>query len=306
VAAGFGNMGHKRLVEVLEQDPRFSGRKVEMLRYAVSAMKQPQQVTQLAYLFSIGLKIDAVINLDGFNEVAIGNKNAARGFHPAYPSVPDWTRMATDWTGDTESIQLIDKLHTLKQRLVDTYEAAIASPLRWSALYCMARSTQIKHLRWESTSCQGAFVERVRQIAPQNDRSVTGPKFEGSEQEAVRLSVLTWMESSISIESMCAVRGVQYLHVLQPTLLDSSSKVPTPEETAGVTVSQEWVRGVELGYPLLRKAGRRLRERGVNFLDASRVFLDVKEHLYTDACHFNRRGNVILAEAIGQAFLRGM
>lgn len=59
-------------------------------------------------------------------------------------------------------------------------------------------------------------------------------------------------------------------------------------------------------YPLLRQAGRELEERGVRFFDASGVFRDIEERIYNDACHFERRGNEILAEAIGQAFLDGM
>ena len=105
---------------------------------------------------------------------------------------------------------------------------------------------------------------------------------------------------------MCAARDVMYLHVLQPTLLDTGSKVPTPQEAADAKANEHWEHGVEVGYPLLRQAGRSLAQRGVRFLDASGVFRDFEERIYKDPCHFGRLGNEILAEAIGRAFLDGM
>ncbi|MEO0653147.1 MAG: hypothetical protein AAFZ65_20895 [Planctomycetota bacterium] len=63
-----------------------------------------------------------------------------------------------------------------------------------------------------------------------------------------------------------------------------------------------WLRGVVEGYPRLREAGAALAAEGIAFFDASRVFAEVQETLYFDSCHFDARGNQILAQAIG-AFL---
>ena len=57
-----------------------------------------------------------------------------------------------------------------------------------------------------------------------------------------------------------------------------------------------------MGYPMLRAMGRTLRNRGIAFLDCTRVFENVPETLYLDACHFNEKGNLLLAEAIAKAF----
>ena len=64
--------------------------------------------------------------------------------------------------------------------------------------------------------------------------------------------------------------------------------------------SEAWLEGVALGYPRLRVAGKALQERGVAFLDASGVFRNVEETLYIDACHFDARGNELLAQQIGE------
>lgn len=306
VAAGFSNMGAKTLKAVLGRDPRFEGRKLEVLGYGVAAFKQPQQLLQLAYCFSVGLDIDAVINLDGFNEVVVAYGNAARGINPAFPYYAEWTRMATDWTADPECVLLAARMHSLKQLIVVTADAALASPLRWSAIFAHQQSARLNRLHLEAAECQASFLDRTRGLVPQQHPAVTGPAFDHRGDAPIHLAVRIWKESSISIQSLCAERGVEYLHVLQPTLLDEGSKVVTPEEAASARTGPHWVRGVEVGYPLMRQAGPELEQRGVRFFDAGDIFRDVEERIYNDACHFEQRGNEILAEAIGRAFLDGM
>jgi hypothetical protein len=94
-----------------------------------------------------------------------------------------------------------------------------------------------------------------------------------------------------------------YLHVLQPTLYDEGSKVLTRDEIAKSKTVREWSEGARIGYPRLRAAGPELTARGIDFYDASLVFADVGETLYYDACHFNARGNEILAEAVAARML---
>jgi hypothetical protein len=64
--------------------------------------------------------------------------------------------------------------------------------------------------------------------------------------------------------------------------------------------------GVRLGYPKLRAAGAELAAQGVPFLDASHVFADVQDTLYYDACHFDKRGNGLLAELLAPALLAAL
>ncbi|MEX1311763.1 MAG: hypothetical protein AB1Z65_15160, partial [Candidatus Sulfomarinibacteraceae bacterium] len=55
------------------------------------------------------------------------------------------------------------------------------------------------------------------------------------------------------------------------------------------------------GYGLLKAEGRHLVEQGVQFFDTSMTFVDYEETLYLDSCcHFNRRGNEILAAEIAR------
>jgi hypothetical protein len=133
-----------------------------------------------------------------------------------------------------------------------------------------------------------------------------GPESTRTVNDAVELGVEMWAEGSLSMHAMCSERGIEYLHVLQPTLHDAGSKPMTEQEETNARLGGLLLEGARLGYPMLRKMGEVLRSRGVNFLDGTKVFKDVGDPLYTDACHFNEQGNVILADLIGSALLKNM
>ena len=121
------------------------------------------------------------------------------------------------------------------------------------------------------------------------------------------MSVVGWSESSRTMRSMCAERGIAYVHVLQPTLHDPGSKPLTPEEIETGQTAEWWRAASTRGYPLLREEGKRLREEhDIVFVDASLVFRDVPETLYYDHCHFGRRGNEILARPVADGILESL
>ncbi len=91
--------------------------------------------------------------------------------------------------------------------------------------------------------------------------------------------------------------------MLQPTLYDPAGKTLTEKEKAGAGAGQAWITGVQSVYPRLREAGARLSAHGIAFFDATAVFNDHAEDIYSDLCHFREHGNEILADAIAQAFL---
>lgn len=301
VANGFGKLGAGPLLEKLRQDPSFTGRGLRLHNYGVAGFKQMQQVMLLGYLFDWGHRPDAVIEIDGFNESAIGAGNAQLGVHPAYPSISHWARAAYGIKTDFELVRLLHGVRVKQDRATAFGAWLLDSGLWRSAFLGQVGKTILVRLR-------GAYIEQFfayqRYTADHpTDVGSKGPRF-ASDDESVSAAVVTaWEESSISMDSMCAARGITYLHVLQPALHDPGSKPLTAKEIETGGAGPTWIEGIHRTYPLLREAGGRLSERGVAFLDATGVFRDHPEDVYADACHFEEHGNAIFAAAIGPALV---
>jgi hypothetical protein len=78
----------------LQADQRFAGRDVVVLNHGHGSFKQPQQVMLVAYLLGLGYRPDVILNVDGFNEVALGMDNVMRDANPLYPHWPQYAPTA--------------------------------------------------------------------------------------------------------------------------------------------------------------------------------------------------------------------
>ena len=87
VGAWFCQIGAPRLVDQLRANPYFKDREIVPLCFAHEGYKQPQQALVLAYFLSIGQAYDLVVNIDGFNDVALAALNNEQGLDISMPSV---------------------------------------------------------------------------------------------------------------------------------------------------------------------------------------------------------------------------
>jgi len=304
VAWLFTPVGTETLKQKLLEDPRFQGRSIRFLIYARPSFKQPQQLMQVAYLLELGIHPDAVINLDGFNEASYSWSNIKNGVHPAYPDIGIWGHAVSSDPNDRPAL---DRL--LDVREMQTQVTAIANfALHWR-LYqssILGRWT-LARIGWRMRRAAEARKQYVDNLVSRDSKSeLRGPKLDGGEEAAVALAVRVWIEASRSLQDICRGRSIFYLHVLQPTLHDTGSKPLDPAEIAAAWKNNNpyYADGVHALYPRMKQAGEELRALGVNFLDASMAFADVKQPLYYDNCHFQALGNEIVAARIAEAFLR--
>ena len=130
VAAAFSqeDLGAARFVELLAADARLKGRAIHLLKFGRGGFKEPQQANLLLYLLALGFEPDAVLDIDGFNEVALGNANATLGTNPVFPSAEHWGHLASFTGADREGLDILLALRE-KQRAVDRLSALA---LDWS------------------------------------------------------------------------------------------------------------------------------------------------------------------------------
>jgi hypothetical protein len=262
--------------------------------------EQPQQILRLVHLLTSGIRADAVLNVDGFNEVATGNYNRLRKTYPTYPSYNHWMRFMHALDQDPEQQERFAQTKRSNQELVAQIDSAIERDYFASALWSSWTRSRIERKRLSFEAQRDEYVRILVQgeVAP----GALGPAFQGKAKKAVSVCVETWFESSLQIQTLCEMYGMDYLHVLQPTLHDPGAKPMAPKEIERVGIEESWKRGVLLGYPAMRAGGQRLSAEGVHFLDASMIFSEVTEPLYYDNCHFIRKGVLQLADHIALAF----
>ncbi|MBK7644267.1 MAG: hypothetical protein IPJ19_14695 [Planctomycetes bacterium] len=301
VAQAFGELGAQRLVECLKRDPRFAQRELRVHGFGFGAYKQPQMTMLLAYLFALGHEPDAVIEIDGFNEAALGFHNASLGGHPLYPYLAGWASASKGLRPDWDLGDLMHEVRAAQERASSFAEGLRASIFSHSAFVAHLGLAHIHRLRNDYAE-KYKTLERHLQTGSKGGEFM-GPAFDREPAALVNLIVRSWEECARDLHGMCAEHGIDYLHVLQPTLHDTGSKTLTEREQAGSSAGEEWIAGVHAVYPRLREAGARLEQRGIAFYDASLVFQEHTEDIYVDLCHFREHGNEIFAEAIAREFL---
>lgn len=302
VAQMFGAHGVKKLESMLKQDSRFEEREIHFMRFGQGAFKQPQQAMALSHLLTLGLQPDAVINIDGYNEVALGARNVAFQVHPTFPAVPFWNDIAENWATDRQSMDIAVRLHSAQRKL----RAVAGNALEWRFERSAVLGTWTRsRLRSLESVVRAPNDELTARIVSQSEASwFRGPDLASSSDHEI---LACWENASISMQGMCEIRGIYYLHALQPTLHDYGSKELTAEEKAFIPeLSSPSLDTVPRLYAVMRQRGGALKAKGVNFVDLSMAFARIEGPVYIDSCHYNKKGNVILGRQLAEAFLAGM
>lgn len=275
------------------------GRRLRLINLAHAGFKQPQQVMVVAHLLGRGARPDLVLNIDGVNEVALGLTNHHRGADPSYPALNQWAPLARRRGVIDEEPTLVVAARALEESAQGMASLSARLRLSWSAVLGRAVLSRMTRIRSEWVALSDRYEEL---LADTRDSELTGREVPGRKQDGVLEAIVReWIESSVSLQALCASRGILYLHVLQPTLHDEGSKPLTPDEKLHGEARESWIEGVREGYPRLRAAGPGLVERGVDFRDLSLIFRDVTEPVYVDSCHLDVHGNEIFGREVGRA-----
>lgn len=304
VAAQVASTGMTRLLMRLDEAQRLQGEDVHVLVFANAGFKQPQQHLALAYLLDLGVRFDAVINLDGFNEVAMHQAaNEAQGVSVAWPL--DWASRRTL----LEENALGGELRYLESERRDLARTALEggwfqSTWLGRSLW-LARDTELAAKHSEARRA----VERAATPSSGRAREWTGPRWPTNSADGIAQDLVAlWMRSSRNMRAACEAAGAVYVHALQPNQHVEGSKPLTREEEDLALASAEGLRReVQRSYPLLQQGGLVLRGEGEHFFDLTNMFRDRGETLYEDpCCHLNTLGRLLLAEAMAGALLASL
>jgi hypothetical protein len=295
--------GERVLVNRLRENPLYRDKKIELVRLAMSGYKQPQQLMALNYLLALGAEFDVIVNIDGYNEVALAvAENDISGVFVAYPR--RWDARMQDVV-DARTYSLSYRLLELRAARQQLAAARVHSSLSWSPTLNLIWYLRNRRLGQQVIDLGTELREHKGDSGFGFARS--GPKqlYEG-EEGLYRHVVEIWSRCSLQMHRLCQENGIRYLHVLQPNQYLPESKPMGPDEKK-VALSNLFPRpgrAIARGYPLLIDEGRNLREKGIAFHDLTMLFKDLQNPIYVDACcHYNEQGYDLLAAAVATRIL---
>jgi len=295
VALQLGLYAGDVLAAELQRSASLRGKQIHVVRMALGGWKQPQQLFALQLAWLRGGEFDAVINLDGLNEVAMVAENVKSGVPGWFPR--GWDRLM-DNRPDREQLLRLGQLAQLLERRVAIAESAAS--VAWSPALQSLWLVRDRRMASELGELRQAIADDKAALGI----SAVGPGLEGRDVEASRRAMVDlWRRASIDLRALCEQHGARYFHFLQPNQYVPGAKVMSPAELAVAFDEKDGpgtMRAAVLhGYPMLQEAGRELVASGVDYVDLTMVYRDHEEPLYVDkCCHVGKRGNEILASTI--------
>jgi hypothetical protein len=298
VAANLYLEARQQLRERLAADPRLADRRVRLFSLAVGGFKQPQPLMAAQYLLALGARVDLVLHVDGFNELALGLGNRLTRVSLFYPS--GWPGYTTGLLG-AEERSLAARL-AQAERLRRLWARATAGPVvGTSALGALFWRLGDRVLARDATR----LSQRLdRELASSSEAFFRhGDVRDETRDEAITRIAGLWVRSSLALAALGRARGFAYLHVLQPNQYVPGSKPLSAEERALYhRPEHNYAPWIADGYRAYAERFPALRGAGVALVDGRELFREVPETLYRDdCCHLNERGRSLLIDAILEA-----
>ena len=296
VGAFFCRVGSSRFEDDLRQSALFKNKELVTLCFSHEGYKQPQQLLVLSYFLSIGQPFDLVVNIDGFNEAALGRINDQYGWDISMPSHEHLDPLINLVNQATLTSAKLDSLYRIthdRQRLNDiaawnnrTWFASVDFALRH--YYAFLRS------RYEQ---ERVNFEKLPSNPPANSAIHVTPRVKARNGPAVFEDIAAnWSSSSMLMGQLLASRGTRYIHVLQPNQYYTTRAFSEDEKKVALNDGSPFKPGAQQGYPFLEKA----LEPGA--LNALHIFDNERAPVYIDdCCHYTLAGNRLLADFIAKA-----
>ncbi len=262
---------------------------------SVDGFKQPQQLASIVYFLSLGAEFDAVINIDGFNDIVLPIvDNYENEVYPFYPR--SWDSFVN--RRPSQSMILgAGEIAFLRHEQIETFRDAQSSVLARSAVVGLYLNRELRR-----TATRVGIIQREL-LAARTEVSfeAQGPykKYDDIAQ-VYEEAAEVWARSSILMKRVLDGTGSAYFHVLQPNQYVVGSKLLTDtEKKIAYHMDHPYAPVATRGYPYLFDASAQIVEAGVRYFDATQVFRNVGEDVYQDSCcHVNRFGKEFLAGSI--------
>lgn len=288
--------------DYLKKSPYFAQKDINVTAIAMGGFKQPQQLFALTYFLFLGAEYDIVINLDGFNELALPYTE-----NVPYKTVPYFPRtwfMFTTKRFDMQSTLQTAKIYKLRRKKESLRRFFTAFPLYHSKYLLFL--WDILDKRYENS-----ILLANHELAKLFGASAEPPAgdirhYNDDETRLFKDLAFYWKSASLRLHQLSAPNGFVYFHFLQPNQYHPGSKAFSLEEKIHALTNEpyKYKDAVLAGYPLLIAEGENLKKENVRFFDLTMIFKNETRTLYVDkCCHLNKLGYDLTAQAMAKAVI---
>ena len=298
VGAFFCRIGAGRLEDDIRQSGVLRDRELVTLCFSHEGYKQPQQLLVLAYFLSIGQPFDAVINIDGFNEVALGGINDRFGWDVSMPShehLDPLINLVNQATLTPAKLELLSRIRRDQHRLDAVAERSNRTPFAFVE-FVLSRYHGLLRARYQRELVD---FDALPSNPPSNSLVHVTPRVRPRSGDATFEDIAAnWRAASLLMQQLLAAQSVPYVHVLQPNQYYTSRVFGDEERKVALNEASPFKPGAARGYPFLEKALEPGAFNAVHVFDTERapVYVD-------DCCHYTVTGNRLLADFIARAVL---
>ncbi|MGL6282319.1 MAG: hypothetical protein ACRC2J_07925 [Microcoleaceae cyanobacterium] len=289
-------------IQKLRGIPELKDKEIILLNFAGGGYKQPQQLLILNYFLSIGQPIDMIINIDGFNEVALSSLNNKSQIELSLPSVQHLQGLTSVANSDIKMMRSVVDLTDNKNQLMLTIDRLENCKLAICHSWYSLKTRRLFNSYQESLIKYDQRLAKAATKMGGKDSLVFFTKMPKvlDDQTAYKKMVDNWFESSLSMKKIADSRNIAYFNIIQPNQYYQTKRVFTAEEKNGLVIPDHpYAEGVKKGYPVLLSRVNDLKNMQVNIFSAVNIFDQQKETVYKDACcHFNDLGEDMFADFI--------
>jgi len=307
VASNYGifEVQNQVLPKYLKQLPGLKDKEFIILSFATGGYKQPQQLLILNYFLALGQELDMVVNIDGFNEVALSNLNNKNQIDLAMPSLQH-IQPLTNLANNSLSIKAMkatvriqENKAQINQALTTLQNCTLAACDAFTSVYIqnLVNNYKTDVIKFEK--------ERTKQQDGGSVIYINTNKSVLEDSVAFEQMAQNWAKSSIFMHKVLSASNVPYFQVLQPNQYYQTKRV-FGEAEKQIAFHQEtpYAKAVELGYPALFKKFPNLEKNNIDILNGVNVFDKTRDAVYMDSCcHYNQAGEVIFSDYVGSSIL---
>ena len=252
---------------------KFKTNRFKVYNASIGGGKQPQQLFKLYYLYLINEKFDIVINIDGFNEVALSLIDDIQiENNIIYPR--NYSRLISTFNSDLSCVKKSNK-YTKEYSLIPIVEIYKLFQIRKCHIKSEGSPTE-KNSRFSKMS---NFVKLDDDIYFDYIKKL-------------------WLNSSNEIDQFSNIKNFKYIHIIQPNQYLKGSKIISNDEL-------DFLKYEKYGKPISKYyKDIQVEDLDVKYkLDLRYIFKDNDMTLYRDyCCHLNNKGIFLMATEIVDQF----